>query len=120
MDRDLVIDVGDVDGAADGLVPLRHAGAAVGPPPAGVAVAVAAEPSGSVLLLQAAARRAHHDNRQQETSEMGIDASRGEGQDQIKGDVLTMPRPAWASATAGKLTTPRWPGEATAKPALTG
>jgi len=45
-----VIDVGDVDGAADDLVPLRHAGAAVGPAPAGVALA--AEPSGSPLLLQ--------------------------------------------------------------------
>ena len=52
---DLVIDVGDVDGAADDLVPLRHAGAAVGPAPAGVAVA--AEPYRSPLLLQRASNR---------------------------------------------------------------
>jgi hypothetical protein len=33
MDRDLLIDVGDVDGVVDDLVALRHAAAAVVPPP---------------------------------------------------------------------------------------
>jgi hypothetical protein len=46
-----VVDVGDVDGAADDLVALRHGGAAVVPAPPGVAVG--AEPR-SPLLLQAA------------------------------------------------------------------
>lgn len=62
MDREegggsnLVIDVGDVDSAADDLVPLRHAGAAVGPAPA-AGVAVAGEASCSPLLLQRTSER---------------------------------------------------------------
>jgi len=73
---DLVIDVGDVDGAADDLVALRHAGAAVGPPPAGVAVA--AEPSsGSALLLHSSEKTGSR--RRSSAGDMGngIDARRG-------------------------------------------
>jgi len=54
MDRDLVIDVGDIDSAADDLVAPCHGSAAVGPSLDGVARGGTwpANGSGSGLLLQ--------------------------------------------------------------------
>ena len=72
---DLVIDVGDVDGAADDLVALRHAGAAVGPPPAGVAVA--AEPSTGSSLLHSSEKTGSRRSSSAGDIGNGIDASRG-------------------------------------------
>lgn len=58
---DLMIDVRDVDRAADHLVALRLARAAVDPPLAAVGVAAAAVPS--KLLLRAGTSRSDEDQR---------------------------------------------------------
>lgn len=127
---DLVIDVGDVDGAADDLVPLRHGGAAVGPAPAGVAVAAEASCCSPLLLQRPGEPWNGRGNRiiitsPHLTSPRSVDiGNRGGGRGQRDGErtesMVTLPRPAWPSATPGKPTTPLWPGEATAKPPLAG
>jgi len=95
MDRDLVIDVGDVDSAADDLVAPCHGSAAVGPSLDGVARGGTwpANGPGSGLLLQQLEDRMTTIH-VQETSEIEamVDANKA-GQAKMK-DILTVAHPA--------------------------